>query len=121
MFRERDREYWTFAVEVSTVKKFKAYKQGKLDSDPNFRFEDHQCPENIEDEFFKMMVKGRVPQNRQEVVDLVKELEETGLTPPRFSKRVWGVSEKLVIVYVIVVVVVMSLLHNGNFYSILME
>ncbi len=85
-------ERWTFEIELAKVKKLKTFREGSYKDDEAFNHELHGRPENIEDLFFPMMVKGKVPESREEVEDLVNLLQETGLSTPVFSRHVWDVS-----------------------------
>ncbi len=87
-----DNPPWTYETEISKVMKLKAYKNGKLDHDDKFSFKDRGHPEDIEAAFWPMLVKGRIPQSRKELEDLVKRLNETGLSNPQFSRSVWKVN-----------------------------
>ncbi len=87
-----DNPGWTFEKEVSKVKKFKAYMDGHMDHDETFNLHSRGHPDNIEDSFFPMLVKGKVPKSRQELEELVEALKQTGLSTPTFSRSIWKVS-----------------------------
>ena len=70
---------------------FKEYRDGKLDSDPNFDITKQIEPHDIEDQIFKMMLKGKTIETQDQAEAIVGRLNEVGLTTPSFPRHVWQV------------------------------
>ncbi len=80
---------WPFEKEVNQVK---SQKRGKVLPDDKDYVQDKVIPDDIEELVFPSMKKGHRLDDMSTARQIERDLNETGITKPRFSLEVWQVT-----------------------------